>query len=68
MAPNSIQAFSGVDYFGNPQSNTNIAFGANTNTSFGLRANASAPRGHTTFGYTTSLLFAMLVPSASSSS
>jgi autotransporter-associated beta strand protein len=62
VAPGSIQNFSGVDAFGNPQSNTNIAFGANTNTSFGLKANASAPSGHTTFGYTTSILFAMLVP------
>ncbi|VIO78305.1 autotransporter domain-containing protein [Bradyrhizobium ivorense] len=60
--PNNIVSFSGVDYFGNPTSNTNI-LGTNTaNSGSGLFANASLPSGHTTFGYTTSLLFAMLVP------
>jgi len=62
VAPNSIAAFSGVDYFGSPQSNTNIINGGGTATSFGLRANASFPSGHTTFGFTSSLLMAMLVP------
>ena len=60
--PATIAAFSGVDYFGNPTSNTAI-MGTNTaNSGSGLFANASFPSGHTTFAYTTSLLMAMLVP------
>ncbi len=52
--PAAIQPFAGTDLFGAPTSNTAIAAG--------LSANAAAPSGHTTFGYTTSLLLAMLVP------
>jgi uncharacterized protein with beta-barrel porin domain len=60
--PANITAFSGVDYFGNPTSNTAI-IGTNTaNSGSGLFANASFPSGHTTFGYTSSILMAMLVP------
>lgn len=60
--PASIASFSGVDYFGNPTSNTTI-MGTNTaNSGSGVFANASFPSGHTTFAYTTSLLFAALVP------
>jgi uncharacterized protein with beta-barrel porin domain len=60
--PNNIVSFSGVDYFGNPTSNTTI-LGTNTaNSGSGLFANASFPSGHTTFGYTTSILLGMLVP------
>jgi subtilase-type serine protease len=61
-SPGSIAAFSAPNYFGVVQSNFDIAGGVNGNVGTGLFANASAPSGHTTFGYTTSLLFAMLVP------
>jgi subtilase-type serine protease len=62
VAPNSIAAFNGVNYFGAATSNTAIIGGISGNSGSGLFANASFPSGHTTFGYTTSLLFAMLVP------
>ena len=55
-------SFSAPNYFGVVQSNTGIAGGVNGNVGTGLFANAAAPSGHTTFGYTTSLLFAMIVP------
>lgn len=54
VRPASIQAFAGTDYFGAPTSNTAIQAG--------LSANASSPSGHTTFGYTTAILFALMVP------
>jgi uncharacterized protein with beta-barrel porin domain len=62
VSPASIAAFSGVNYFGAATSNTAIIGGVTGNSGSGLFANASFPSGHTTFGYTTSLLFAMLVP------
>lgn len=62
VSPGSIVTFSGPNFFGVNQSNTDIAGGVNGNVGTGLFANAAAPSGHTTFGYTTSLLFAMLVP------
>ena len=62
VSPGSIVTFSAPNYFGVDQSNTAIAGGVNGNVGTGLFANAAAPSGHTTFGYTTSLLFAMLVP------
>ena len=62
VAPSSIAAFSGVNYFGAATSNTAIIGGVTGNTGSGLFANASFPSGHTTFGYTTSILFGMLVP------
>jgi uncharacterized protein with beta-barrel porin domain len=62
VSPGSIVAFTGVNAFGAPTSNTAIIGGVNGNTGSGLFANASFPSGHTTFGYTTALLFAMLVP------
>jgi hypothetical protein len=62
VSPNSIVRFSAPNYFGVDQSNTAIAGGVNGNVGTGLFANAAAPSGHTTFGYTTSLLFAMMVP------
>lgn len=62
VAPNSIQNFSGLTFTGAPTSNTAIIGGVNGNAGSGLFANASFPSGHTTFGYTTSILFAMLVP------
>jgi subtilase-type serine protease len=62
VSPGSITAFSGVNAFGAATSNTAIIGGVNGNVGSGLFANASFPSGHTTFGYTTSLLFAMLVP------
>jgi subtilase-type serine protease len=64
VSPGNITAFSGTDFFGNATSNTAIIGGVNGNTGSGLFANASFPSGHTTFGYTTSLLMAMLVPEA----
>jgi hypothetical protein len=64
VSPGSITAFSGTDFFGNATSNTAIIGGVNGNSGSGLFANASFPSGHTTFGYTTSLLMAMLVPEA----
>ena len=51
-----------MTFTGAPTSNTAIAGGVNGNVGTGLFANASLPSGHTTFGYTTSILFAMLVP------
>jgi subtilase-type serine protease len=54
VSPGSIQSFTGADYFGNLSSNTTIQGG--------LSANAAFPSGHSTFGYTTSLLFALMVP------
>jgi hypothetical protein len=62
VAPGSIARFSAPNYFGVVQSNTDIAGGVNGNVGTGLFANAAAPSGHTTFGYTTSILFGMLVP------
>ena len=62
VAPNSIVRFNGLTFTGAPTSNTAIAGGVNGNVGTGLFANASLPSGHTTFGYTTSILFAMLVP------
>ena len=62
VSPGSIVSFSAPNYFGVVQSNTGIAGGVNGNVGTGLFANAAAPSGHTTFGYTTSLLFAMIVP------
>jgi uncharacterized protein with beta-barrel porin domain len=62
VSPASIAAFSGVNYFGAATSNTAIIGGVSGNSGSGLFANASFPSGHTTFGFTTSLLFAMLVP------
>jgi subtilase-type serine protease len=62
VSPNSIVAFNGVNAFGVATSNTALIGGVNGNVGSGLFANASFPSGHTTFGYTTSLLFAMLVP------
>src|SRR5262245_26810688 len=64
VAPGSIQSFSAPNYFGVNQSNGAIIGGVSNNAGSGLFANAAAPSGHTTFGYTTSLLFAMLVPEA----
>lgn len=64
VAPGSITSITGVDAFGAPTSNTAIIGGVNGNVGSGLFANASFPSGHTTFGYTTSLLMAMLVPEA----
>jgi subtilase-type serine protease len=62
--PAGIVSFTAPNYFGVNQSNTAIAGGINGNVGTGLFANAAAPSGHTTFGYTTSLLFAMMVPEA----
>jgi subtilase-type serine protease len=62
VSPGSIVTFSAPNYFGVVQSNTQIAGGVNGNVGSGLFANAAAPSGHTTFGYTTSILFGMLVP------
>jgi subtilase-type serine protease len=62
VSPGSIATFSAPNYFGVVQSNLDIAGGINRNVGTGLFANAAAPSGHTTFGYTTSLLFAMIVP------
>jgi subtilase-type serine protease len=62
VSPNSITRFSAPNYFGVVQSNSDIAGGVNGNVGTGLFANAAAPSGHTTFGYTTSILFGMLVP------
>src|SRR5262249_60981985 len=62
VSPNSIVTFSGPNYFGVNQSNTNIAGGVNGNVGTGLFAHAAAPSGHTTVGYTTSLPFGMLGP------
>jgi uncharacterized protein with beta-barrel porin domain len=62
VSPGNITAFSGTDFFGAATSNTAIIGGVNGNVGSGLFANASFPSGHTTFGYTTSLLLAMLVP------
>ena len=64
VSPGSIAAFGGTDFFGSATSNTAIIGGVNGNSGSGLFANASFPSGHTTFGYTTSLLMAMLVPEA----
>jgi uncharacterized protein with beta-barrel porin domain len=60
--PADIVAFTGVNAFGAPTSNTAIIGGVNGNTGSGLFANASFPSGHTTFGYTSSILMGMLVP------
>jgi subtilase-type serine protease len=62
VSPSSIAAFSGVNYFGAATSNTAIIGGVTGNSGSGLFANASFPSGHTTFGYTTSILLGMLVP------
>ncbi len=62
VSPGSIARFSAPNYFGVVQSNTDIAGGVNGNVGTGLFADAADPSGHATFGYTTSLLFAMLVP------
>lgn len=62
VAPGSIQAFSGLSYFGANTSNTAIIGGITGNSGSGLFANASFPSGHTTFGYTSSILMGMLVP------
>jgi subtilase-type serine protease len=62
VASNNIAMFSAPNYFGVVQSNGAIAGGVNGNVGTGLFANAAAPSGHTTFGYTTSILFGMLVP------
>ena len=62
VSPASIAAFTGVNYFGAATSNTAIIGGITGNAGSGLFANASFPSGHTTFGYTTSILFGMLVP------
>jgi subtilase-type serine protease len=62
--PAGIVSFTAPNYFGVNQSNTAIAGGINGNVGTGLFANAAAPSGHTTFGYTTSLLFGMMVPEA----
>ena len=61
-SPGSIASFSAPNYFGVVQSNFDIAGGVNGNVGTGLFANAAAPSGHTTFGYTTSLLFGMMLP------
>jgi uncharacterized protein with beta-barrel porin domain len=62
VAPNSIVRFNGLSFGGVPTSSTAIIGGVNGNAGSGLFANASLPSGHTTFGYTTSILFGMLVP------
>jgi len=62
VSPGSIARFSAPNYFGVVQSNTDIAGGVNGNVGTGLFADAADPSGHATFGYATSLLFAMLVP------
>ncbi len=62
VTPGSIVNFSGLTFTGTPTSNTAIIGGVSGNVGTGLFANASFPSGHTTFGYTTSILFAMLVP------
>jgi subtilase-type serine protease len=62
VAPNSIAQFSGLTFTGAATSNTAIIGGITGNAGSGLFANASFPSGHTTFGYTTSILFGMLVP------
>ena len=62
VSPDSIARFSAPNYFGVVESNTDIAGGVNGNVGTGLFADAADPSGHSTFGYTTSLLFAMLVP------
>jgi uncharacterized protein with beta-barrel porin domain len=62
VTPNSIVQFSGLTFTGTPTSNTAIIGGVTGNAGSGLFANASFPSGHTTFGFTTSILFAMLVP------
>lgn len=55
--PNLI-AFRGVDYFGHPSHSIDWLRGPNQN----LTDSPSYPSGHTTYGYTESLLLAILVP------
>jgi hypothetical protein len=50
--------FSGTDYFGAASTNLNYLKGPAQN----LNASPSFPSGHTTYGYTESLLLAMMVP------
>ena len=51
--------YSGTDYFHTPATNDDYDHGKLMN----LTANPSYPSGHTTYGYTSSLLLALLVPS-----
>jgi autotransporter-associated beta strand protein len=54
VAPDRIQAFTGPDYFG---------VSTNTATIFPtLKSNASFPSGHSSEGFTSSILLAMMVP------
>ena len=54
----SLFTYSGTDYFGTPASNTDFLRGPLQR----LVENPSFPSGHTTYGYTDSLLLALLVP------
>ncbi|EJF90985.1 autotransporter outer membrane beta-barrel domain-containing protein [Bartonella tamiae] len=55
VAPDRIQSFSGTDYFGQ-----NITTGKDILP--GVTSNASFPSGHSSGGFTTTMLMAMMVP------
>jgi hypothetical protein len=54
----SLTRFSGPDYFNNPSDNSSYNYGPGMN----LTNSPSYPSGHTTYGYTSALLLAILVP------
>jgi membrane-associated phospholipid phosphatase len=54
----SILSYKGTDFFGAPSGNTAYLMGPAQN----LTDNPSYPSGHTTYGYTESLLLAIMVP------
>jgi hypothetical protein len=54
----TIKTFEGIDYFDQPSSNTAY----NSGPSMNLVDSPSFPSGHTTYGYTGSVLLAVLVP------
>ncbi|WP_294532131.1 autotransporter-associated beta strand repeat-containing protein [uncultured Rhodoblastus sp.] len=63
--PGGVTIYSGADYFGNASSNQNYLTGSPTPaTLYGqnLTNSPAFPSGHTTYGYTESLLLALLVP------
>lgn len=55
VAANNIESFDGVDFFGHAVNGQNDILSTVT-------SNAAFPSGHSTFGFTTTLLFAEMVP------